>query len=401
MTFEIDKERTHRQRLTIAAFGGAALLIGGIGVLFHFDSKHKAAEISASGSHTGLAYTTAVDDTLHDGMRSRNLAIAAYGLSAGLLGAMLAVYIVTDPGTETITLDSGPPRVGLVPAAGGGLFFAAGLSTALILGILVGVKPIEEAYRARVQSCTPEIEAERVCAELEGIHRTTVGEGAYALGDIRRLRGDLDGAHDAYTRAHERGREPQPGMALLLLARGRADAAASSIATALATTPIRMVERGEGGAAALLAPWLFAAANAVLRGGLWLHVVAFQQLPWTPGQLTHNLGKLLDTSAPLLLAAGLAALWLLFEMGRRGDGVMGSRALPIDSPSSPRPLIPPPHLPTSPSILPLCYAAVAVPAVLVADLDLDQRRDWLTLFPFLETRRPDAYAALTHADRGR
>ena len=30
-------------------------------------------------------------------------------------------------------------------------------------------------------------------------------------------------------------------------------------------------------------------------------------------------------------------------------------------------------------------------AVLVADLDLDQRRDWLTLFPFLATRRPDTY----------
>ncbi|HEY3186064.1 MAG TPA: nitrilase-related carbon-nitrogen hydrolase, partial [Solirubrobacteraceae bacterium] len=29
------------------------------------------------------------------------------------------------------------------------------------------------------------------------------------------------------------------------------------------------------------------------------------------------------------------------------------------------------------------------PAVLVADLDLDQRRDWLALFPFLTTRRPD------------
>jgi N-carbamoylputrescine amidase len=35
------------------------------------------------------------------------------------------------------------------------------------------------------------------------------------------------------------------------------------------------------------------------------------------------------------------------------------------------------------------------PAVLVADLDLDQRRDWLELFPFLRTRRPDAYASLT------
>ncbi len=34
-------------------------------------------------------------------------------------------------------------------------------------------------------------------------------------------------------------------------------------------------------------------------------------------------------------------------------------------------------------------------AVLLADLDLDQRRDWLELFPFLTTRRPDAYASLT------
>jgi len=34
------------------------------------------------------------------------------------------------------------------------------------------------------------------------------------------------------------------------------------------------------------------------------------------------------------------------------------------------------------------------PAVLVADLDLDQRRDWLDLFPFLSTRRPDAYGSL-------
>ena len=35
------------------------------------------------------------------------------------------------------------------------------------------------------------------------------------------------------------------------------------------------------------------------------------------------------------------------------------------------------------------------PAVLVADLDLDARRDWLELFPMLATRRPDAYGPLT------
>ena len=34
------------------------------------------------------------------------------------------------------------------------------------------------------------------------------------------------------------------------------------------------------------------------------------------------------------------------------------------------------------------------PAVLVADLDLDQRRDWLELFPFLTTRQPSQYGPL-------
>ena len=38
-------------------------------------------------------------------------------------------------------------------------------------------------------------------------------------------------------------------------------------------------------------------------------------------------------------------------------------------------------------------------AVLVADLDLAQGRDWIDLFPFLATRRPDSYAALTEPTR--
>jgi N-carbamoylputrescine amidase len=39
------------------------------------------------------------------------------------------------------------------------------------------------------------------------------------------------------------------------------------------------------------------------------------------------------------------------------------------------------------------------PAVLVADLDLEQRTDWLELFPLLSTRRPDAYGILTAGRR--
>jgi len=38
-------------------------------------------------------------------------------------------------------------------------------------------------------------------------------------------------------------------------------------------------------------------------------------------------------------------------------------------------------------------------AVLVADLDLAQGRDWIELFPFLSTRRPDSYASLTEPTR--
>jgi N-carbamoylputrescine amidase len=37
-------------------------------------------------------------------------------------------------------------------------------------------------------------------------------------------------------------------------------------------------------------------------------------------------------------------------------------------------------------------------AALVAELDLTQRADWLTLFPFFETRRPDAYGSLADTE---
>ncbi len=40
-----------------------------------------------------------------------------------------------------------------------GLYFAAAASTAIIILILAGIKPIEEAYRARVQTARLKIEA--------------------------------------------------------------------------------------------------------------------------------------------------------------------------------------------------------------------------------------------------
>jgi DNA-binding NarL/FixJ family response regulator len=57
--------------------------------------------------------------------------------------------------------------------------------------------------------------------------------GLYEVGEIRRLRGDLAGAEDAYRAAREFGRDPQPGHALLRLAQGQTVAALASIRAAL------------------------------------------------------------------------------------------------------------------------------------------------------------------------
>jgi putative Mg2+ transporter-C (MgtC) family protein len=45
-------------------------------------------------------------------------------------------------------------------AVGGGLYLAASASTVIILIILAGIKPLEEAYRSRNQSCQLKVEVE-------------------------------------------------------------------------------------------------------------------------------------------------------------------------------------------------------------------------------------------------
>ena len=56
-----------------------------------------------------------------------------------------------------------------------------------------------------------EREAALVCQDLADLHVAGAAEGHYQVGELRRLRGDLAGAEAAYRRAHELGRDPQPG----------------------------------------------------------------------------------------------------------------------------------------------------------------------------------------------
>lgn len=81
-----------------------------------------------------------------------------------------------------------------------------------------------------------EQEAKRATSELAEIDVVVAGEAEYRLGELHRLRGDLDAAEAAYRRAHVHGRDPLPGMALLHLCRGRGSVAASILDAALAAT---------------------------------------------------------------------------------------------------------------------------------------------------------------------
>lgn len=64
-----------------------------------------------------------------------------------------------------------------------------------------------------------------------------LGAALYQRGELHRLRGELSEAEDAYRSASALGHEPQPGFALLLLARGDIDAAVAAIRRAVEQCP--------------------------------------------------------------------------------------------------------------------------------------------------------------------
>ena len=62
------------------------------------------------------------------------------------------------------------------------------------------------------------------------------GEAHYCQGEAHRLRGKFDEAEDAYQRASQHGREPQPGLSLMRLSQGKVDAAAAAIRRVIGET---------------------------------------------------------------------------------------------------------------------------------------------------------------------
>jgi ATP/maltotriose-dependent transcriptional regulator MalT len=72
--------------------------------------------------------------------------------------------------------------------------------------------------------------AEHACEWLSGPKAyDSLGSAYYQLAEIHRLRGDHAKAEDAYRKASQAGREPEPGMSLLRCAQRRLDVAAAAI----------------------------------------------------------------------------------------------------------------------------------------------------------------------------
>jgi class 3 adenylate cyclase/tetratricopeptide (TPR) repeat protein len=90
-----------------------------------------------------------------------------------------------------------------------------------------------EIIRLRGRWEEAELEARRAHEELRNFDVAVAGDAMYEIGEVRLRMGDLDGADQAFRQAHELAHPGQPGLALLSLERGDADAAAGLIAAAL------------------------------------------------------------------------------------------------------------------------------------------------------------------------
>ncbi|MGH9231452.1 MAG: LuxR C-terminal-related transcriptional regulator [Acidimicrobiales bacterium] len=87
--------------------------------------------------------------------------------------------------------------------------------------------------------------ARQACDDLTSHDRRYSGEAHYLIGELHRMVGDLGLAEESFTRAHQLGRVPQPGLALVRLAQRRVGAAIKALHLALdgaSTAPMRRTE---------------------------------------------------------------------------------------------------------------------------------------------------------------
>lgn len=104
--------------------------------------------------------------------------------------------------------------------------------------MFLGVCRVHRAQLLQVRGdwALAEEEIAQVCRDLAAMNVAAVGLALYELGEVRRMRGDLEGAAAAYAQAHEHGKDPQPGLALVWVAEDNPSAALEALAACGART---------------------------------------------------------------------------------------------------------------------------------------------------------------------
>ncbi len=76
------------------------------------------------------------------------------------------------------------------------------------------------------------------------LNQLACGNAFYCQGEVHRLRGDFEAAEEAYRQASLHGCEPQPGLALMRLAQGKAESAAAAIRRFVGETMVPLRRAG-------------------------------------------------------------------------------------------------------------------------------------------------------------
>lgn len=115
-------DRSRRNVTGLLILGGAGLVVSGVGLVFHLDSKSATEEVGAH-KFTGETWTPERQDVYERAHRSAIAAGVFYGIGGGLLIGTAIAYMVTEPKMETTVIH---PHVAIGPSGamvGGGWQF--------------------------------------------------------------------------------------------------------------------------------------------------------------------------------------------------------------------------------------------------------------------------------------
>ena len=107
----------------LGALGGAAAVMGGIGVYFNLDSKSSADKVSAH-KFTGEVWTSELQSEYDHAHSAAVVAGVFYGIGGALLIGTIVAFIATEPKTEQIIIHphaASKPTAIVAPTNGGAL----------------------------------------------------------------------------------------------------------------------------------------------------------------------------------------------------------------------------------------------------------------------------------------